>query len=106
VGYKCFRIEYGKEASTKAQVSEERTIENSFYKIAVASIYDKQLQRELVDANSPYKFGQYMYVAGGDGNSGLINPFSSLPPPELKINGASNGKLVRVEHQSWGSSIC
>ncbi|HEY3940035.1 MAG TPA: polysaccharide lyase family protein [Bryobacteraceae bacterium] len=112
VGYKCFRIEYGKQAAPKPPVSNEQTIENAFYKItlaedsgAVASIYDKQLQRELVDAHSPYKFGQYIYVSGGDGNSGLINPFSSLPPPELNIHAASNGKLAQVEHLAWGTSI-
>ncbi len=112
IGYKCFRIDYGKEAPPKSPVSSETTIENSFYKItlaesngAIASIYDKQLRRELVDPNSPYKFGQYLYAAGGDGNSGLINPFSSLPPPELNIQGASNGRLERIEHQPWGASI-
>ncbi|MDQ2946995.1 MAG: glycosyl hydrolase-related protein, partial [Acidobacteriota bacterium] len=112
VGYKCFRIEYGKQAPPKPPVSEEQTIENSFYKItvaansgAIASIYDKQLQRELVDGQSPYKFGQYVYVTGGDGDSGLINPFTSLPPAKLDIQGASNGKLERVDHQPWGSSI-
>ncbi len=112
VGYKCFRIEYGKQAPPQPPQVSERTIENSFYKITIAekngaltSIYDKQLQRELVDPNSPYKFGQYLYVAGGDGNSGLINPFTSLPPAELKIDGASEGMLQHVQHQPWGTSI-
>jgi hypothetical protein len=27
---------------------------------AVRSIYDKQLQKELVDEKSPYRFGQYL----------------------------------------------
>ena len=112
VGYKCFRIDYGKQPPPKSPVSNGSIIENSFYKItlaesngAIASIYDKQLRRELVDPNSPYRFGQYLYAAGGDGNSGLINPFSSLPPAQLNIQGASNGKLERVEHQPWGTSI-
>jgi hypothetical protein len=126
VGYKCFRIEYGKQARPKPPVVAERTIENSFYKItvaeesgAVASIYDKQLQRELVDANSPYKFGQYVYVMGGDRNTAagnwqtvlayggtkIIKSFLTLPRAELSVHAASNGKFLRTEHQPWGSSI-
>jgi len=112
VGYKCFRVEYGKQVPARTPTSAERTIENSFYKItlaeksgALASIYDKQLGRELVEVNSPYKFGQYLYVSGGDGDSGLINPFSSLPPAELTMAGPSDGKLERVDHAPWGSSI-
>jgi hypothetical protein len=126
VGYKCFRIEYGKQARPKPPVVAERPIETSFYKItvaeesgAVASIYDKQLQRELVDANSAYKFGQYVYVMGGDRNTAagnwqtvlayggtkIIKSFLTLPRAELSVHAASNGKFLRTEHQPWGSSI-
>ena len=48
-------------------------IENKYYRItidaqsgAIQSIFDKELQRELVDTASPYRFGQYLYVTGGD----------------------------------------
>ncbi len=112
VGYKCFRIEYGKQAPNPPEIAAGRTFENSFYKVtlaessgAVASIYDKQLGREVVDAGSPYKFGQYLYAVGGDGNSGLINPFSSLPPAQLSVSGSSNGSLAKVEREPWGTSI-
>src|SRR6185312_3796572 len=67
VGYKCFSIVYGKSGRPEAQTSNEHTVENSFYRVkidestgALASVYDKQLQRELVDEKSPYKFGQYL----------------------------------------------
>ena len=112
VGYKCFRIEYGKTSMPQTSAAPDQVVENAFYKItlasqdgAVASIFDKQLERELVDAHSPYKFGQYIYVTGGGGNSGLINPFSSLPPAKLNIQGASNGKLERIDRQPWGTAI-
>ena len=48
-------------------------------------IYDKQLQRELVDSKSPYKFGQYRYVTGGDGDTQMINPFPTLPPCDSSL---------------------
>ena len=47
-------------------------MENAYYRVqvdaatgAVKSIFDKQLNRELVDAASPYRFNQYVYVEGG-----------------------------------------
>jgi len=112
VGYKCFSIVYGKSGRPEAQTSNEHTVENSFYRVkidestgALASVYDKQLQRELVDEKSPYKFGQYLYVAGGDGDTQMINPFPSLPPGKLTIHPSSSGKFLGVEQLPWGTSI-
>jgi hypothetical protein len=112
VGYKCFSISYGKEDPPETQRSKEQTIENQFYRIkvneasgALTSIYDKLLQREIVDVNSPYKFGQYLYVTGGDGDTQMINPFPALPPGDLKVHAASQGKFLGVEQMPWGQSI-
>jgi hypothetical protein len=113
VGYKCFSIHYAKEGGPpEAHMTNEQTVENSFYRIrldehtgALESIYDKQLQRELVDSKSPYKFGQYLYVTGGDGNTQMINPFPTLPPGELTIHPSAGGRLLGVEHVPWGESI-
>lgn len=112
VGYKCFRISYGKEPPPQAPHSYDRTIENAFYRIkvdpgtgALASIYDKQLQRELVDSQSPYSFGQYLYVTGGDGNTQMINPFPTLPPGKLVVHPAANGRFLGVDRLPWGDSI-
>ena len=112
VGYKCFSIGYGKEGQPETRASNRETVENDYYRIkidaatgALASVYDKQLRRELVDAKSPYKFGQYLYVTGGDGDTQMINPFPSLPPGELTVHPSSNGKLLGVEEMPWGESI-
>ncbi len=112
VGYKCYSINYEHEGSPTEQSTKESTAENSFYRVkvdetsgAIQSIYDKQLQRELVDAKSPYKFGQYLYVTGGDGDTQMINPFPALPPGKLTIHPASAGHLVAAEHLPWGESI-
>ena len=111
-GYKCFRIEYGKQGPSPLPRSNNPTVENSFYRVtidsnsgAISSIYDKQLQRELVDPNSPYKFGQYLYVTGGDGDTQMINPFPALPPGELTVHPASEGKFLGSERMPWGDSI-
>jgi len=113
VGYKCFRIEYAPEGGpAESQRLNEHTIENSFYRItvddatgALSSIYDKQLQREIVDAQSPYKFGQYLYVTGGDGDTQMINPFPALPPGELTVHPAKGGQCLGAEKMAWGQSI-
>jgi len=112
VGYKCFSITYGKQAPPELSSSKTETIENAFYRIKIdaasgslASIYDKQLNRELVDTGSPYKFGQYLYVTGGDGNTQMINPFPALPPGELTVHGAAGGAFLGTEQMPWGQSI-
>jgi len=112
VGYKCFSISYGKEGPAEPRRSGEPTAENSFYRVtvdpesgALKSIYDKELKRELVDPHSSYKFGQYLYVTGGDGDSQMINPFPALPPGELEVHPSSHGKLLGIEELPWGQSI-
>jgi hypothetical protein len=112
VGYKCYRLTYGTKALPAPQRSGEPTVENDYYRVQVdpatgslASLHDKKLGRELVDTNSPYKFGQYLYVTGGDGNTKLINPFLTLPPGHLEEHPASHGKYLGVEHLPWGDSL-
>jgi alpha-mannosidase len=113
VGYRCFSIEYAKEGGpAESHRAHEDTVENAFYRVkvdeatgSVSSIYDKQLQREIVDANSPYKFGQYLYVTGGDGDTQMINPFPALPPGQLSIHAAGGGQCLGVERMPWGQSI-
>ena len=111
-GYKCYAIKYGKTPTPQVPVKQETTIENSFYRLevdtatgALRSIFDKQLSRELVDSKSPYKFGQYVYVTGGDGATKMINPFSTLPEGKLQEHGAANGKVAGVQHLPWGDSV-
>lgn len=126
VGYKCFRIAYDQQSAPSQAAPGRKTVENAFYRItldetsgAIAQIYDKQLQRELVDLNSPYKFGQYLYVTGGDrdtaagswqtvlayGGTQIIKSFFTLPKAKLTVHVASNGRLLKTEHQPWGTSI-
>ncbi|HEX4232338.1 MAG TPA: polysaccharide lyase family protein [Bryobacteraceae bacterium] len=113
VGYRCFRIEYGKEGGPpEAQRSHKTVVENAFYRVIIdsesgvlSSIYDKQLGREIVDANSPYKFGQYIYVTGGDGDTQIINPFPGLPPAKLTVHKSTAGKYLGAEEMPWGESI-
>ena len=70
---------------------------------AVRSIYDKQLQRELVDEKSPYRFGQYLYVTGGDKAPNTLLQYShAYPKADLDVHGAQNGHLVSVTRTPYG----
>jgi len=67
VGYKTYRIvpRPAAAASSSSIVAGETTLENRFFKVrvdprtgAVASIYDKELSRDLVDPESPHGLNQ------------------------------------------------
>ena len=67
------------------------------------SIYDKQLQKELVNQSSPYRFGQYLYVSGGDKEPNSILQYRVVSPkPELQVHAAEKGRLISVERTPYG----
>ena len=101
-------------ASSSAAVSpppQADTIENNFYRItldpasgAIKSIYDKQLGRELVDASSQYRFGQYVYVTGGDGfPNQLLTYRKTSPVARLETHASAGGRIVSVEKTPTGA---
>ena len=117
VGYKCFQIRTVTDASAASlQAEMNPVVENKYYRItvnaetgSVESIFDKELGRELVDPHSPYKFGQYLYVTGGDPNGDgltrMIHPFQALPIAELTVHPATKGEYLGAEKTPWGHSI-
>jgi hypothetical protein len=113
VGYKCFQIRtLGKSIAAEPAREMNPVIENQYYRVtvdaksgALQSIFDRQLQRELVDRKSPYKFSQYLYVTGGDGQTRIINPFKALPVARLTEHPAENGEYLGAQKTSWGYSI-
>ncbi len=114
-GYKCYGVSFPESAPVAFPASprtQDTVVENSFYRItldtaigAVASIFDKQLNRDLVDNHSPYKFDQYLYVTGGDGNTQIMRPIKTWPLAQLTVNPAGNGHLLGVMKTPFGVSI-
>ena len=110
VGYKVFRMEDGKQPTLPAPVTQATTLESPFYRVeldpltgAVRSIYDKQLHTELVNQQSRYRFGQYLYVTGGDNAPNRILQYSHVyPKAQLDIHPASSGHLVGVTRTPYG----
>ena len=87
VGYKVYHLRDSKETLEPAATTQSTTLESPYYRVtldpatgAVRSIYDKQLQRELVDEKSPYRFGQYLYVTGGDKAPNTLLQYSHVYP--------------------------
>ncbi|HEX5284217.1 MAG TPA: polysaccharide lyase family protein [Bryocella sp.] len=108
-GYKVFEIRKGT-AAQESKVTQSNILENSFYRVTldpstgtVQSIFDKELKKELVNQNSPYRFGQYLYVTGGDKQPNSLQTFRMVPiPPELQVTGSHGGRLISSVHTADG----
>ncbi len=68
MGYTTYRIVVGKDNRSEAGKPFSGIMENEFYRVrinqikgTIESLYDKQLDRELVDINAPYQPGQFIY---------------------------------------------
>ena len=108
-GYKVFEVRKATEAQ-EPKATQSTILENSFYRVtldpstgAVQSIFDKDLKKELVNQSSPYKFGQYLYVTGGDKQPNSLQTFRMVPlPPALQVTGAHDGHLLSSVHTQDG----
>jgi alpha-mannosidase len=123
VGFKCYALEKRPGAKSDATSSASPSsgtgsaasdvMENSYYRVqvdaaagAVKSIFDKQLNRELVDAASPYRFNQYVYVeGGGKPPTQIVYMRKSLPLAELKITPSSGGRIIGLKKTPFGQIL-
>jgi len=99
LGYKLFPVADAKPA--EAVPTSGATLENRFYKItfddatgAVRSIYDKELDRELVDP-SGYGLNAYIYATGGDVDSKLLD-YGGSKEAKLTIQTCANPKFEKL----------
>jgi hypothetical protein len=110
VGYKVYTMRSAQKPASPSGTEQRTSLESPYYKVqldpetgAVRSIYDKQLQRELVSQESPYRFGEYLYVTGGDKAPNTILQYSRVNPrPELEVHPSHRGKVVSVAHTPYG----
>lgn len=110
VGYKVYEMQASASPAPVPVTGHNPIMENSFYRVtldpatgAVRSIYDKQLNQELVNENSPYRFGQYLYVTGGDKAPNTILQYSPVyPKPKLEVHRAEGGSLISVVRAPYG----
>lgn len=110
VGYKVYELRTRHAPEPAAPTAAETIIESPYYRVeldpssgSIRSIYDKQLNKELVDTSSAWRFGQYIYVSGGDQEPNSVLQYRAVSPkPVLHPHAAQNGRLVTVERTPWG----
>ena len=104
----------------RATGAEPMLLENAFYRLTldprrgcVTSLFDKDLQRELVDAGAPWGMGQVLHASGGEGTR-LVSNQADLPDgaPEVTADFAlqriiraqfTDGERVTLAgHTRWG----
>jgi hypothetical protein len=111
VGYKCYALEPAKAEPAAPAQSTSTTLESPYYHVlldpetgGVRSILDKELNRELVDSSSPYRFNQYVYVTGADKpRNSALEYKPTLPKPQLEPHGAGGGRLISVLKTAFGT---
>lgn len=110
MGYKVYSLRERAAAIPAPQSTSATTLETPFYRVeldpatgSIRSLYDKQLGRELVDANSPWHLGEYLYVTGGDQEPNSILQYRAVSPrPVLDVHPAEHGHLLSEERTPWG----
>ncbi len=120
MGFKCYSLvgqhEAGEgiaAAGQEANAPASDTMENTYYRVqvdaatgAVKSIFDKQLNRELVDAASPYRFNQYVYVEGGGKSpTQIVYMRKSLPLAQLKVTPSTGGQIRGLRKTPFGQVL-
>jgi alpha-mannosidase len=111
LGYRVYRLEREQTANAAPATKAGNIIENAYYRVTIdaarggiSSIFDKQTNRELVDAHSTYRLGQYLYVSGGDGTR-LIHITEHLPTAHLTVTPSGAAASVNVTQNPWGPSL-
>lgn len=110
MGYRVFATRAASGPPAAAPSADGTVLESDFYRVmldpatgAISSIYDKQAGRELVNAHAPWRFGQYLYVSGGDKAPNTILQYSQVyPKPDLVVHPAEQGSLQFVRRTPYG----
>jgi alpha-mannosidase len=110
VGYKVYELRTAKTTPSASPTTTSTTLESPFYRVeldpasgSIRSIYDKELKKELVDTQNHWRFGQYLYVTGGDEEPNSILQYRAVSPkPELQVHAAHEGRLISVQPTPWG----
>lgn len=111
VGYKDYELKKTKSNPTKPRPTMVTTIESPYYRVeldrqtgAVRSVFDKQLNKELVDLSSPYRFDEYVYVTGADHLPNRLVQYRTVSPlPHLTPHTATDGQLLSVFKTPFGT---
>jgi hypothetical protein len=109
-GYRVLKL--GPQPKPNApQPADGAVIESRYYRVrfdpasgGIASIRDKETDRELVDPDAPWQLNQYIYVTGGDGNTRIIE-HPDAPAPQLKPVASGKATLRRLRSPGVGECM-
>jgi alpha-mannosidase len=111
IGYKAYLVKSGKTEGAGNELRGGYAIESRYYRLeidpqtgAIARLYDKQLNRDLVDAGAGYKLNELLYVSGGK-QTRIIEDIVGRQPPKLDVSGQRNGRVLSVEKTPGGQRI-
>jgi alpha-mannosidase len=109
LGYKVYRFRATSTPGASPVPVRSAVLESPYYRVeldaatgAVRSIYDKELRRELVDQESNYRLGQYLYVTDANpaNNQHMTWYRGKL---DLQIHPSHEGRILSVTRTPYGS---
>jgi hypothetical protein len=113
LGYKAYAVrrESEKIPSTNVSRAGHWEVESRYYRItfdfitgAITHPVDKELNRDLVDSNAPYKLNQLVYAAGGE-RQRIIRDMFPYKATELDVTGQSGAHLIENLRTPLGQRI-
>jgi alpha-mannosidase len=111
VGYKSFALRpVARQEPPAISPPGRDVLESPYYSIeldtasgAIRSIFDKELNQELVDTGNTFRFDQYLYVTGADLSPNRLVQYSTVSPvPDLTSHPSTNGRVVSVSRTPFG----
>ena len=94
----------------RVSASHGNIIENRFYKLtinpttgAVASIYDKELERELVDPAAPYGVNEYVYIKGQGANAQDVTRGPDTPAATIDLEERSYWQRATIKGSAFNT---
>ncbi|HEX4424163.1 MAG TPA: polysaccharide lyase family protein [Terriglobales bacterium] len=122
-GYKFYALAKGNATQGEAINLDPAapTVENKFYKLvfdpqtgAIAHLFDKSNNEDLVNSGGEYRMNEYLYVTGGDPggfikgsikDNRILTADVTLPLPELAIHHASSIDPPQAKRFPWGTVV-
>ncbi|MEH7381424.1 polysaccharide lyase family protein [Bacillus sp. JJ1533] len=98
-------------AGIKEEVVEPCVLENDYYRVVieasrgyVTSLFDKELQKEIIDSDDEWGFGQFLYAKGGEGTR-LVGNQSDMPEANAEVLSDFELTESRVESFMYGKKV-
>jgi hypothetical protein len=113
LGYKAYAVRREPERIRSSNTTQAGLweIDSRYYRIsldsstgAITHLIDKELNRDLVDQNAPYKLNQLVYAAGGE-QQRIIRDMFPYTRTQLDVTGQSEAQLVENVRTPLGQRI-